>query len=78
MRPPQESASSAHGSAGPGSKAAVIERDGEAKASFIAAQDGRNRRVESAGFDDYELAASRIRKRTAGAVALEDRGRAAP
>ena len=78
MPSPQRFASSAQGSAGSGSKAAAIEREGEAKAIFIAALDGQIRRVESAGFGDYELAASWIRKRSAGTVALEDRVRDAP
>ena len=78
MRPPQGFASSAPSSSEPAWKAAVIEHEGEAKAGFIAAQGGLNRRVESASFDDYELAASWIRKRTAEADELEDRVRDAP
>ena len=38
----------------------------------------RNRRVESAGFDELEIAENWFRKRTVGAVALEDRDRDAP
>ena len=42
-------------------------------AIFIAEQDGQDRRIESVGFGDFEIAATRIRKRTVEAVALEDR-----
>ena len=52
--------------------ATIIEHEGTTKASFIAAQDGENQRVESAEFDDFELAANWIRKRIGESIELDD------
>ena len=59
---------------------AILEKEGQAKACCIdaQAQDGQNQHIESDSFDDFELSVSRFRKRTAEAVALEDRDRDAP
>ena len=47
-------------------------------AIFIATLASQNQRIESASIDDFEHAASWIRKRFAGVVELEDRDRDAP